>query len=436
MTGTELVQILTTDLVAITRGRSVAADDEVALRGAGVGWVPANLALTPFGDIASPNPWGAAGDLRLRPDPATEVRVEGITDRPPLHFVLADITELDGVPWSCCSRSFLRMALEDLEQEGFHLVAAFEQEFTILGGTSRDAPAFSLAAHRRAEPFLTHLFAALRQARAEPETILPEYGTGQFEMTCRPAEALAAADRAVTMQAVAREMASAAGLVASFCPKPDPVGVGNGVHIHFSLRDAAGRPATYDPGRPGQVSATAGRFVAGILRHLPALCALTAPSPVSYLRLVPHHWSAAYACWGERNREAAVRICSLPASAADPARSFNLEFRVADATANPYLAVGALVRAGLAGLRDRLAQPPMVNTDPANLSEAELARLGVTRLPDSLPAALAALADDPEVQGWFVPAFLETFRGMKAREIEFASGVTGEALCERYRAIY
>lgn len=436
MTGIELVQILTTDLVAITRGRSVAADDEAALRGAGVGWVPANLALTPFGDIANPNPWGAAGDLRLCPDPATDTRVEGISGRPPLHFVLADVTELDGRPWSCCPRSFLRTGLAELEQEGFHLAAAFEQEFILYGGTWRDAPAFSLAAHRRAEPFLTNLFAALRQARAEPETILPEYGTGQFEVTCRPAEALAAADRAVTIQAVAREMATAAGLVASFCPKPDPNGVGNGVHIHFSLRDATGRPATYDPARPGQISAAAGSFAAGVLRHLPALCALTAPSPVSYLRLAPHHWSAAYVCCGERNREAAVRICPLPASAPDPARSFNLEFRAADATANPYLALGALVRAGLAGLRERLPQPPMVNTDPAYLSQAELARLGVARLPDSLPAALAALAADEQVQGWFAPSFLETFRGVKAREIDFARSVPSDQLCERYRAIY
>ncbi|MBV9749055.1 MAG: glutamine synthetase [Acetobacteraceae bacterium] len=436
MTGTELVQILTTDLVAILRGRSVPADDEATLRGAGVGWVPANLALTPFGDIATPNPWGSAGDLRLCPDPVTETRVEGISGRPPLHFVLADITELDGAPWSCCSRSFLRAGLAELEQAGFRLVVAFEQEFTILGGAPRDAPSFSLAAHCRAEPFLTHLFAALRQARAEPETILPEYGTGQFEVTCRPAEALAAADRAVTIQAVTREMANAAGLAASFCPKPDAGGVGNGVHVHFSLRDTAGSPVTYDPGRPGNVSAAAGSFVAGVLRHLPALCALTAPSQVSYLRLVPHHWSTAYACFGERNREAAVRICPLPASAADPARSFNLEFRAADATANPYLVLGALVRAGLAGVRDCLPQPPLVNTDPADLTQSELDRLGVTRLPDSLPAALDALAGDEQVLGWFAPPFLETFRGVKAREIDFASGVPSDQLCERYRAIY
>ena len=103
-----------------------------------------------------------------------------------------------------------------------------------------------------------------------------------------------------------------------------------------------------------------------------------------------------------------------------------------DATANPYLVLGAMVRAGLSGLRDRLPQPPPVNTDPADLPRAELDRLGVTRPLASLPAALAA---DEQVQGWFAPAFLETFRGVKAREIDFAGGVTSEALCERYRAI-
>jgi glutamine synthetase len=433
--ATELVQILTTDLVAITRGRSVARDDEAAWRGSGVGWVPANLALTPFGDIAEPNPFGSSGDLRLRPDPATEVRLDGPAGRPPLHFVLADITELDGSPWSLCSRSFLRSAIAELEREGLRLISAFEQEFT-LGGASAPAPAFSLAAHRRAEPLLTQIFAALRQAGAQPETILPEYGVDQFEVTCRPTEALAAADRAVVIRAVMREVAEAAGRELSFSPKPAPEGVGNGVHIHFSLVDVSGRPATYDPARPGRVSEPAASFVAGVLRHMPALCAILAPSPVSYLRLVPHHWSAAYACLGERNREAAIRICPLPASAADPARSFNLELRATDSTANPYLALGVLLRAGIAGLRARLPLPGLLNADPDGLSAEERARLGVKRLPETLSAALIALDADEEVKGWFTPAFLETFRGVKTKEIATAQGLVGEELCARYRAVY
>ena len=432
----ELVQIVTTDLVALTCGRSVAADDEAAWRRTGVGWVPANLALTPFGDIADPNPFGASGDLRLRPDPATRIRVVAGPGRPPLHLVLADIAELDGSDWACCPRAFLRRALADLDAAGLQLAVAFEQEFTLAGLPGPPAPSFSLAAHRRAEPLLTRLFAALRAAGAEPETILPEYGLEQFEITCRPTHALAAADRAVIIRAVVRDLATAAGITPSFSPKPAPDGVGSGVHVHVSLRDRAGHPLTYDPARPGALSATAGQFAAGVLRHLPALCALAAPSPVSYLRLAPHHWSAAYACLGERNREAALRICPLPATVADPARSFNLEFRVADATANPYILLGALVRAGLEGLRARLPDPPLVNADPSALSEAERARLGVARLPTSLADALAALAADATVCGWFAPDLLAAFRGVKQAEIARTAELTPTELCDKYRAVY
>lgn len=432
----ELAQILTTDLTALTRGRSVPADDEAALLTSGVGWVPANLALTPFGEIATPNPWGSHGDLRLKPDPATQVRV--VTDErlPPLHFVLADIVELDGAPWNCCPRSFLRAALADLESKGYRLVVAFEQEFVLDGLAGPMAPAFSLAAHRRAEPLLTRLFGALRQAGVEPETILPEYGAGQYEVTCRPAAALAAADRAVVVRALLRDVARAADVAASLSPKPFPDGVGSGTHIHFSLRDTLDRPATFESGRPGGLSEAAGQFAAGILQHLPALCAFAAPSPVSYLRLAPHHWSAAYACLGERNREAAVRICPPPATADDPAAKFNLELRVADATANPYLALGALVRAGLAGLRSRAPQPALINQDPADLSDEERARLGVARLPQTLDAALAALDADALARSWFAPELLATHCGVKAKEAALAARLSEAELCEKYRAIY
>lgn len=431
----DLIAILTTDLTAITRGRAVAAGG-ASWRTQGVGWVPANASLDPFGAIASPNPWGASGDLRLRPDSATETRVTGIPGRPPLHFVLSDITELDGSPWSCCPRSLLRAALADLAAEGWRLDAAFEQEFTLIDPDAQPAPPFSLTALRKAEPFFSDLFAALQEAQAAPETILPEYGASQFEITCGPANALAAADRAVVIREVARDLAAAGGRRLSFCPKVVPDGVGNGVHIHFSLRDAAGAPATYDPAGPGGLSAAAAAFAAGVLRHMPALCAVTAPSPVSYLRLQPHHWSAAYACLGERNREAALRICPLPASASDPARSFNLEYRAADATANPYLALALIVRAGLAGLRAGFDAPPLVNTDPAEMTEAQRAALGATRLPDSLSAALDALVADAAVTGWLPPPLLETYLGVKRQEIALAADAAPGELCRRYSAIY
>ena len=434
----ELVAFVTTDIAAITRGRAIPMRDLASGLGKGVGWVPANLALTPFDEIASPNPFGSVGDLRLMPDPAAKVRVTAIPNRTPLHFYHADISDLAGKPWLGCVRSLLKSALVDLEAEtGLKVVAAFEQEFQIIGANWRAAPAFSLASLRRADPFGPLLVAALREAGAEPEMFLAEYGRDQFEIVCGPAPALQAADRGVTIREITRELAAQLGWRASFAPKTTAGGVGNGVHIHLSLTDAAGHPVTFDPARPGRLSAQAGAFIAGIIRHLPALTAITAPSVLSYTRLQPHHWSAAWTTLGAGDREATVRICPTSARpGSDPARSFNFEYRAADATASPHLALAVLIRAGLAGLRADLATPPIIVGDPAEKPAAEQVRLGISRLPASLPQALDALRADTAVQGWFAPEFLACYFAMKEKELAIIGDLDGQALCDRYSAIY
>ena len=120
---------------------------------------------------------------------------------------------------------------------------------------------------------------------------------------------------------------------ASFTPVRAPGGIGSGVHIHFSLWDLEGRPVLYHRGAPGGLSAIGAAFASGVAAHMPALCALTAPSVISYERLQPHRWSAAYTCLGERNREAALRICPvLGRDDSEIARQFNLEWRAAAPT--------------------------------------------------------------------------------------------------------
>ncbi|MFL5334846.1 MAG: glutamine synthetase family protein [Geminicoccaceae bacterium] len=433
----ELVTFLTTDLVAITRGRSFMPKALEGYLARGCGWVPANMALTPFDLIAEDNPWGSEGDLRLLPDPATRVRLEGL-GATPLHGYLGDIIELDGTPWECCPRTLVKQAVAALEQEaGLTPVAAFEHEFQVLDAGWPAAPAFSLAAQRRADPFGPRLMSLLEEAGLEPEMFLPEYGADQFEVTCRPALALTAADRAVWLRVLVKELAARSGWRASFAPKTAPAGVGNGVHIHLSFLDRQGQPATYDPGRPGGLSEAAGRFAAGVVRHMPGLLALTAPSPVSYLRLLPHHWSAAYACLGLRNREAALRVCPIVVlPGADPARQANIEYRAADATANPYLALAAILSAGLAGMRQQLPLPPLLNGDPSALDEAARGRLGVHRLPESLPAALDAFLADP-VMAVTIPAVLrDCHTAVKRKELELVADLTPEELCRRYATIY
>ncbi len=433
-----LVTFVTTDYAGITRGRSMASAAYAPGQMKTLGWVPANMSLTPFDLIADPNPWGSSGDLRLLPDDTAHFRFAIEGSATPLEIVMSDIVELDGTPWVCCPRSFLKQALADLEREaGLTMLASFEHEFQMLDVGWPPAPAFALQAQRRADPFGPALMAALRDAGVAPEVFIPEYGKDQFEITLTPADALAAADRAVVLRETVRELSRNRGWHCSFAPKTAVDGVGNGVHIHFSFRDASGAPAMHDAARPGGVSAIAGSFVAGILRHLPALTAFTAPSPISYLRLQPHHWSSSYTWFGDRDREASLRICPVNrVGKTDPAKAFNIEYRPADATACPHLALGVMVRAGLEGIRQKLAAPPLFSGDPASLDDGQRQALGLKRLPQSLAEALETLLADETVRGWFAPVAVETYVGMKRMEMKLAGDRLDDALCRRYAEIY
>ena len=151
----------------------------------------------------------------------------------------------------------------------------------------------------------------------------------------------------------------------------------------------------------------------------------------------PHNWSSSYTWLGEKDREATLRICpTVTMGGKDPAKQYNLEFRAADATASPHLVLGAIVRAGLEGIRAKLPPPPVFSGDPDTLSIAERDRLGLRRLPDTLAAALDCLMADKTVTGWFAPQALDTYVGMKRMEMTLCEGLTGDALCQRYAGIY
>ncbi len=434
----DLAIFITNDLTGISRGRAFPAADLADRMRAGVGWVPANLALTPFGVIGA-NPFGPLGDLRLQPDAgAAGFRMTGVDGTPHLAAFLCDIVETDGTPWGGCGRGFAKTALADLAQEfGFAVKASFEHEFFLLGDNAVGDAAFTLQDFRSQQPFLGTLVAALAAAGVDPEMILREYGPKQFEVTMKPALGLMAADRAVILREIARDVARQFGQQACFAPIIDPVSVGSGVHVHFSLQTLDGRPATHDPARPGGISAPAGSFIAGILKHMPALCALTAPSVISYLRLTPHRWSAGFNCFGYRNREAGVRICPVDDTPGrDVGGQVHLEFRASDATASPYMVLGALVRAGIEGLRGRMPAPPLLAGDPADLAAAELAALGIRRLPDSLPAALAALAGDATVSGWLPEPLRQGYHALKAAELDRTAGLDHVDQCALYARYY
>jgi glutamine synthetase len=426
-----LTFIGTCDLVAITRGRAIRSEEFASHLRRGVGWVPADLAQTTFGSLAVPNPFGVMGDIRLLPVESAECRLPGLAGRPSTQLVLADIVHPDGRAWECCPRHALVEAVRDLDERfGLRVVAAFEQEFTLRGLTP-DVP-FSIEAHRVAEPFGSELVEALHASGFQPETWLPEYGVGQYEITIGPADALTAADRAILVRAIARDLAASHGMRAMFAPLVRPDAVGNGVHVHLSLWDRAGRPVTLDP-ETRQPSTHAQRFVAGILAHAPALVAWTAPSVVSSIRLAPGRWSSAAAFFGNVNREALVRLCPLTTlgdvSALEMA---NVEYRACDATANPWLVLAALIRAGIDGLQRELPPPPLVEGDLDAVDPAERERLGIVDLPRDLEAAQAALEEDAVASSWFAPQLLATHLSIRRTEARQLEGMTAEERCRRY----
>ncbi|WP_176085645.1 glutamine synthetase family protein [Martelella sp. HB161492] len=438
MTYEALTGIVTTDLTAITRGRFVAAKVLEKVEKNGVGWLQANLSLTPFGTIADPNPFGSTGDLKLMPDMTARFRTENSGAEIPFDMICGDLVELDGSPWACCCRTILKQALALLEAEtGYRLKVAFEHEFQLLGADLPFGHVLSFAGLRRAGGFAPQLMAALDEAGVEPEVVIAEYGLDQFEITHAACDGLAAADRAVAIREITREIAQNSGFRASFAPKTALSAVGNGVHIHFSLIDRAGYPASFDPFGPACMSEAQGHFAAGILAHMRALVALTASSPASFFRLKPHSWSASYTWLGDKDREASLRACPVStAGGRNPAKQFNLEYRAADATANPYLALAALVLAGLEGCKKRLGPPPVFSGDPAALSDAEREEAGLYRLPENLPDALAALAADPVVCGFFDPLFIETLIGEKQAELIACEDFDDDTVCTLYRDAY
>src|SRR5580658_3691707 len=404
-----LVRFLYADHGGIIRGKAAGPARLQERMSSGIGHTVAMMAMSMLDQLQPVAGMGPVGEVRIVPDPETFV---ALPYAPGAGAMLADLVLPDGTPWEACARTFLKQAIAELAGEGYAMQAAFEPEFTI--GRRESSPAgpsipdrlmpiddslcYSSTGFHLAHDFAMELVEALEAQGLVVEHYYPELGHGQHEMSIRYADALRAADNHVLYRETVRGVAFRHGLWASLAPKPIPDQAGNGTHLHASLIElsadgsSGGRNVFADPADRNGLSQTGYHFIGGLLAHLPALVALTCASVNSYRRLAPQMWASAYTCYGMDNREAAIRICS--ALRGDATSSVNLELKPSDSTANPYLALGAVIYAGLDGMRSRLDPGDAVNVDPATMSDAERAAGGTHRLPASLNAALDALVAD------------------------------------------
>jgi glutamine synthetase len=413
------VRFLFCDTSGIIRGKSVHIDKLIDRVRGGIGLTVAIPAMNMLDQLQAVEGLGPVGEIRLVPDVHSYTR---LPYAPNSAAMMANMVTLDREPWGACARGFLERMIERARQAGVVIEAAFEPEWTLAvrkeDGTCVPADqslCFSSVGWESSVGVIDDIVAALEAQGMPVEQFYPELGHGQQELTIRHATALRAADNHIRYRDTVRAVARKHGFVASLAPKPFANQAGNGCHIHLSTWDPAGaRNLMVADGKPNVLSEFGRSWIAGVLAHLPGLVALTASSYNSYRRLQPHMWSSAFVCWGLDNREAAVRIASVLWDEARP--SLNMELKPSDNSNNPYLALGALIAAGLDGVDRGLDPGDAVTVDPGTLSESDRKRLGVRRLPDSLAGALDQLERDDVLMGALGDVLCRTFLTVKRSE--------------------
>lgn len=398
----------------------------------GVGLSAAQQAIPVVADAVAPGSGlGPVGEVWLVPDWET---LQMLPYAPGQARAMGDMVT-DGQPWPWCARQFLRRMVQRAADQGFTIKAAFEPEFYLLrrdGALTLPADTTPFAATLAMDSHQAVVMAiadALSAQGVAVEQYYPESGPGQQEISVRYRSALAAADQHVIYRETVKAIAHQHGLVASFVPKLFEAHAGSGCHLHLSLWEG---DRNVIPNGAGGLSAIARSFAAGLLHHLPALMALTAPSPNSYRRLRPQCWSGAFCAWGMDNREAALRV---PSNLAPPSPT-HLELKTVDGAANPYLALGSAIAAGLDGIAQGYPLPEPVQEDPGALSEQERRDRGIALLPQSLDVALAALEQDLVLLEALGKPLAQTHLAVRRAELNAMAGMTLDAevslLLDRY----
>lgn len=436
--GVRLVRFLYCDNGGTIRGKTSALRGLANRLDDGIGLTVAMMAMNGFDVLQPVAGMGAAGEIRLVPDLDSFALLPYVASQAALS---CDMLTHDRSPWGGCPRSFLKHMRARAAARGWSLQASFEAEFVLAlrqpdgGYAPADAAlCFSSTAMTESAAFANDLVAALEGQGIVVEQYYPEYGHGQHEITIRHSEVLQAADNQIKLRETIRSVAYHHELVAALAPKPFVGAVGNGAHIHFSLWDEQGRNVFYDDAAPDGLALLGRQFMAGVLHHLPALCALSCPSVNSYQRLQPSSWSSAFAIYGHDNREAALRIASPFWS--DIAGSTNVELKVCDSSCNPYLALGALLACGLDGIERELDPGEPTEVDPATLSPAEREQRGIVSLPSSLSAALDRLEADPLLIEALGPVLASSYLAVRRSEEAAMADLSPEAVAAAHFTKY
>ncbi len=328
-------------------------------------------------------------DMVALPDPSTLRILPWRQGSDLVAVMFCDVVTPDGNPYPGDPRQVLRRNVAAAKEMGFDFYIGPELEYYYFKDDRStklldQGGYFDMTTRDLAVDLRKETVRALNGFGIQVEYSHHEVGPSQHEIDLRYDEALKMADAVMAYRLMVKEVAQLNGVYATFMPKPMYGEAGSGMHVHQSLfRD--GQNAFYDPSDEFHLSATARAYVAGLLHHAPAICAVTNQWVNSYKRLVSGYEAPVYICWAHRNRSALVRV---PMYKPGKEKATRVELRSPDPACNPYLAFSVMLAAGLDGIRRGLELPPDVTDDVYEMSAEERARLGIGQLPESLNEAI------------------------------------------------
>lgn len=432
--GVSMVALCWVDNTGITRVKSIPVSKLERAAGWGVGMSPVfDVFVVDDSITTSKHIGGPAGDLRLMP---VLDRAVPLAAQRGWAWVPVDRYTQEGDPYVGDARSFARAMTSRARAQGLTARASFEIEWA--AGTDEDGtfvpacsgPAYGMTRIIELSDYSRRVVEAIERQGISVEQFHPEYSAGQLELSIAPNDPVGAADDSVLVRQTIRAVSLQHGMKASFAPSVVAGSVGNGGHVHLSLWRHGENLLAGGTG-PHGLTGEGEAFAAGVLDALPALVAIGAPSVASYLRLIPSHWAGAYQIWGKENREAALRL--VTGSAGEQDVRANLEVKCVDLAANPYLLIGSLLAAGMAGLAAGRTLPGEVTGDPVGLPETELSERGIRRLPQSLGEAADMLEGSDVLREAMGDPMFEAVLAVRRAEIELFADASPEQVVARTR---
>jgi glutamine synthetase len=433
------VTIVWADNNGIPRSRTVPVNHlmEVAARGVGVTALFAVFDSHDGITFAHEGLSTPSGDVRLLP---LLDRLRPLAGQPAFAWVPGRQLAAAGSAWPYDQRAALEAQVKRAADLGLEIRAGYEIEFFV-GRDSDDlqpahhGPAYSPHALLAIDGFAGQLLRDLTANGLEIGQLHAEYGLAQVELSLAATDPITAADNQLLARQTIHAAARSHGLRASFAPLVTADGVGNGWHIHSSVWRGdenllAGDTDISYP-RPGPEGAS---YLAGMLRDLPAITAVSAPSVPSRARLRPSYFAGAYTFWGVENREAPLRY--VPASTLLGSSHANVELKPSDASGNPYLALAALIAAGLAGVDEGLALPAPVQQDPGSWTEEERDSAGIVPLPTTPEQQEQALLGAEPVRAALGEPLLGAFLAVRRADAAWAAERTLDEIIAAHLWLY